>query len=311
MRIGLVGAGPVGTLTALSLLSNGQPFSWVVRSPERRAQLDKLRFSLAGRGGELPIRTLPLPEAAGELAQLDWCIFAVKAQQAAAAIEEAGLVGSPRILVIANGLQRGPFHLGLLYGGAYLAPDGSLVAGGKNELLAGNLGLGENEIDALLGPLASPFLHPVRDDHLQIRMWHKLALNCVINPLTAIHDRPNGALLEQASANQIDAILGEVDRVAEADCAAQAWTRDRWRAPQFENSLAALRAAVESLIAATAGNSSSMREDIRAGRESEIDALNGAVAALGERYNLACPVNADLARQVHELECRRPAGSRL
>lgn len=305
MRIGLVGAGPVGSLLALSLLYNGLPFSWVVRNPERREQLGKLRFSLDGRGGELPISSLPMPESCGEIAALDWCIFAVKAQHVAQAIAEASLIGGTQALVIANGLQRGPFHLGLLYGGAYLDPTGVLVAGLTNDLVVGNLGMPENEADELLGPLSSPFLHLIPDEHLQIRMWNKLALNCVINPLTAIHDCLNGDLLARADEAQVLALLREVDSVAEADCGAQEWTLDRWRDEQFENNLAALREGLGSLVAATAENSSSMREDIRLGRETEIGAMNEAVAALGETYDLPCPVNAEVACQVHTLERRR------
>jgi 2-dehydropantoate 2-reductase len=301
VRIGLVGAGPVGTLAALSLLYNGVSFSWVVRNPERREQLDKLRFSLGGRSGELPIASLPMAESSGELAELDWCIFAVKAQHVASAIEHAGLVGNPRVLVVANGLQRGPFHLGLLYGGAYLDRDGALIAGMDNDLVVGNLGMPDNEIDELLAPLSSPFLHPIPDDLLQVRMWNKLALNCVVNPLTAIHDCPNGSLLERVSEAEMDTVLAEVDAVAEADCEAQAWTDDRWRDERFENSVETLRDDLLSLIGRTASNSSSMREDLRAGRETEIEALNGAVAILGQRYGIPCPKNAELAEQVRGL----------
>jgi 2-dehydropantoate 2-reductase len=42
------------------------------------------------------------------------------------------------------------------------------------------------------------------------------------------------------------------------------------------------------------------------GRKTEIDHMNGAVAALGDKYGLPCPVNAAMATMIRYLE----AGSR-
>ena len=48
----------------------------------------------------------------------------------------------------------------------------------------------------------------------------------------------------------------------------------------------------------TAGNVCSMLADRRAGRETEIDFINGAIADLAERYGLSAPVNRLLTRLV-------------
>ena len=46
----------------------------------------------------------------------------------------------------------------------------------------------------------------------------------------------------------------------------------------------------------------SMRQDLMKGRKTEIDHMNGAVAELGRRYGLGCPVNAALTTMIRYLE---------
>ena len=52
----------------------------------------------------------------------------------------------------------------------------------------------------------------------------------------------------------------------------------------------------------TATNISSMLQDIRAGRRTEIDAINGAVVAAGRRFGLATPANQALLAEIKALE---------
>jgi len=44
-----------------------------------------------------------------------------------------------------------------------------------------------------------------------------------------------------------------------------------------------------------------MRADMLAGRETEIDFINGYLARLGHRYNIAVPVNQMLTERVKQL----------
>ena len=54
----------------------------------------------------------------------------------------------------------------------------------------------------------------------------------------------------------------------------------------------------------TAAHESSTLQDLRAGRRTEIDALNGAVVRLAEAHGLDAPVNRTLCEIVHFLEVR-------
>ncbi|HSR36140.1 MAG TPA: ketopantoate reductase C-terminal domain-containing protein, partial [Desulfurivibrionaceae bacterium] len=52
----------------------------------------------------------------------------------------------------------------------------------------------------------------------------------------------------------------------------------------------------------TATNISSMLQDVRKRRLTEIAAINGAVVAIAERLGIATPINRELTREIRALE---------
>jgi 2-dehydropantoate 2-reductase len=109
-------------------------------------------------------------------------------------------------------------------------------------------------------------------------VWGKLVINAAINPLTALLDIPNGALLELPSAR---ALLSSVAREAASVAVAQGM-----RLP-YPDPLVA----VEAIARQTAGNHSSMLQDLRRGAPTEIDAITGAIVQAGEQLGVSTPVN--------------------
>lgn len=89
----------------------------------------------------------------------------------------------------------------------------------------------------------------------------KVALNAVINPLTAIHGIDNGALLHPPLKDQTDGITAEVQSLL--------------RAGGADHIAAALPDSVSTVCAQTAQNHSSMRVDIERGEPTEIEAIVG------------------------------------
>ena len=47
-----------------------------------------------------------------------------------------------------------------------------------------------------------------------------------------------------------------------------------------------------------------MLQDIRAGKQTEIDALNGAVVALGQQHGVPTPANITVTRMIQFMESR-------
>jgi len=123
--------------------------------------------------------------------------------------------------------------------------------------------------------------------NIAIKQWTKLAINCVINPLTALNNVNNGAIAEQKFKQSIQNILHEVVLVA----AQEKVILDQ---QQLFNT-------VLSVAKATAKNSSSMRCDFQQKRLTEVDYINGYIHRLGLKYAIATPFNTKLWQQIHEL----------
>jgi 2-dehydropantoate 2-reductase len=120
-------------------------------------------------------------------------------------------------------------------------------------------------------------------------IWTKLLINVGINALTVVHNCANGELLQKPSIKmQMEQAIGEAVAVARCE-------NIRISTP-LEN--------VENVCLATAANISSMLQDVRRERKTEIDAINGAIIAKAQHYTLAAPVNTYLVQRVKEIESR-------
>jgi 2-dehydropantoate 2-reductase len=109
-------------------------------------------------------------------------------------------------------------------------------------------------------------------------LWGKLVINAAINPLTALLRVTNGELLDRPSARGLMADLAE-------ETAAVA------RAENIPLPFEDPTHAAEQVARKTAGNHSSMYQDIQRGTPTEIDAICGAVTEQGARHGVPTPVN--------------------
>jgi 2-dehydropantoate 2-reductase len=57
----------------------------------------------------------------------------------------------------------------------------------------------------------------------------------------------------------------------------------------------------------TARTIASMRQDLLKGKSTEIEHMNGAVVALGQRFGIACPVNTAIVAIIKGMEARAVA----
>lgn len=118
-------------------------------------------------------------------------------------------------------------------------------------------------------------------------LWQKLAVNAAINPLTALYQCPNGILAEPDFSGMINSILDELIMVAAHDGVSldKSFLHDR----------------VYQVIRLTAGNFSSMHQDIAHQRRTEIDQINGYICDRAQAHDLSAPVNAELRVRVKQL----------
>jgi len=119
-------------------------------------------------------------------------------------------------------------------------------------------------------------------------LWGKLVVNAAINPLTALLRVPNGELLRRTDALSL---MEEVAREA-AEVA-----RARGIALPFGDPAAQVR----EVAGLTAGNCSSMLQDVRRGVGTEIDAISGAICREAHTLKVPAPLNCLLWRLVGAL----------
>ena len=120
-------------------------------------------------------------------------------------------------------------------------------------------------------------------------IWGKLVVNVGINALTALLHLRNGQLADFAETRELVGMAVE-EAVTVAGAAGVTLP--------YEN-------AVEKVLAvatSTAGNQSSMLQDILRGRLTEIDSINGALVQEGHRLGIATPVNRTLTLLIRNLE---------
>jgi len=123
-------------------------------------------------------------------------------------------------------------------------------------------------------------------------VWHKLVINCVVNPITAILGCEVGGIANPQ--------LDPLKRLVIEECVAVA-------ASEGIDLEGNLQQEIDDFFRPS-HNLASMLQDLKRGHVTEIDYLNGAVVALAERHGIPCPVNAALTAIIKAMQAkpRRP-----
>ncbi|MFC7232113.1 ketopantoate reductase family protein [Saliphagus sp. GCM10025308] len=293
MDIVVFGAGSLGSLVG-GLLARVHDVTLVAREPHASAVAeDGLRIA-----GTLEETTHPAARADGADLEADLAVVTVKSY----ATEEAARTLATGTFEAALSLQNGmgneeilaehlscPVLAGTATYGAILEEPGVVTCTGLGEIVLGARDGGPSSVADHVGEAFSRAgLETTVSSSMPHRLWEKLAVNAAINPATAFADAPNGAVLEEPLRDLSRAAGRETARLARANGVSLA----------NREALAAL----ESVATATTANTSSMCQDVRAGKRTEIEAINGYVCDRAAACGLAVPTNRTLAALVRAWE---------
>jgi 2-dehydropantoate 2-reductase len=117
-------------------------------------------------------------------------------------------------------------------------------------------------------------------------VWHKLVVNCVVNPITAILGCEVGGVANPQLAPLKRLVIDECIAVAAAE------------GVTFETDF---MREIDDFFRPS-HNIASMLQDLRRDRPTEIDYMNGAVTAIAVQHGIACPVNAALTAIIKTME---------
>lgn len=302
MKITVVGPGAMGCLFAARLAESGQDVLLLDHLAERTEYLNREGLWIEGVSGEHRVR-LPVSLDPRDSAEADLVLICVKAYNTSAAITTlaSALPSRTRVLTLQNGvgnvetlteacgLER--VWGGITSHGATVIGPGRVRHAGMGETIIGSAGGGHQE--ALLRQAAEAFtsagFQTSVAEQVEPLIWSKLIVNVGINPLAAITRLKNGQLLEYAGTEKImELAVKEALKVAEK----------KGIEIIFPDPLAH----VKKVAGATAGNTASMLQDVLAGRQTEIDNINGAIVAYGRELKIPTPVNETLTALVKTIE---------
>jgi 2-dehydropantoate 2-reductase len=143
----------------------------------------------------------------------------------------------------------------------------------------------------------TPSLTAVVNTPTNVLMYQleKLAVSCVIEPLTAINDCRNGDLLYVESVSRImRLLLFEISRVILAlpELQGVPGLEDRFEPER-------LRRMAVSVLNQTRDNTSTMLHDVRGRKGTEIEYLNGYIVRRGEELGITCALNYMIKHLIH------------
>lgn len=295
MRIAIVGSGALGSLFGGLLAKSGQDVLLLDNHPERAEHISRNGLRFEGLSGDMTIpvgATADFKEADGA----DWFLFCVKAYSTGPAAEQiAPLVGkSSTVLTLQNGIGNvekicefvPPERVaaGTTSNGANVRAPGHIHHAGAGETIVGELdGAGSERIKEIVEAFAGAGMQARTSTNVSGLLWGKLLVNVGINPLTAILRIRNGEILERPPALELmRAAVLETYGV----CGKKGIKLE------FPDPVKK----VEEVAKLTAQNISSMHQDVRAGKQTEIDAICGAVVREGRELGVETPINEVLWR---------------
>jgi 2-dehydropantoate 2-reductase len=313
MRIAIIGPGALGCLFAASISrSAGQAddLPWLLdHSPERAATLEDQGLIYENDTAPQP---LPIRSAADSknVPDFDIILVCVKSYSLAFALKQwQPLISANNLLVF---LQNGIGHLGvekdfaLPHSPAFASSsEGATLLGPGRIRHAGHgitrLGFPsppreqqKQLLEEFIQVLQGSGLNSSPSSDIRARLWEKLFINVAINPLTAIYNRSNGQILTSCAArSRIKKVVGEAEAVA--------------RALGITITSDPLQATL-AVCKKTSRNISSMLQDVRNRRPTEIEAITGALIREARKVAVPTPYNDELYSQIKKIEAGYPAG---
>jgi 2-dehydropantoate 2-reductase len=308
MKLVLVGPGALGCLLAARLtggLDAGDQLTLLDHN-EKRAKFLHQRGVIYHIGTEqltIPISTASNPK---ELGPVDVVLLCVKSYDVAASLAFCRPLLNEQTLLLF--FQNGITHLNLSLPVPGLIPaygtttEGATLLGPGEVRHAGSgttfLGFTESSHASALIPLLQAACDVMTRGGLKVeltnriteKLWAKLFVNIAINGLTGIFACNNGALLAiPEAASRMTTAIDEAIHVAAALNLA---------IPDDPQQTA------RTVCRNTAENISSMLQDIRNHKRTEIDAINGAICAYGHKMGIPTPENDRIVAQIKAIEAR-------
>lgn len=296
MNVAIIGKGAIGMLMAKDFEQTGANVTFLSHN---NSEHPVAVYDIQGNKSELDASTLLFNEDISNEPAVDFLLVTTKAFQVVEALEQwkNTLSADTTIVILCNGI-------GMEEQVKTMFPKHPIVRGTTNRaaLKKGKgasveTGLG----DTYLGWIQEP-MHPqlakkylltlVASSHwisdIAELLWRKVAINALINPITALDDIPNGKLSEPTYQPLLTELATEIASL--------------YLAMDIPVSKSDIETNVAQVITNTADNFSSMHQDLTHQRRTEIDYISGQLLSKSEQYHVSMPKTKELFQRIKALE---------
>jgi len=305
-QILFVGAGSVGGFFGAQLAKNNPNVSFLLR-PRTLEAVKQNGLTIRSAGGSFTVRP-PVASDARELPKPDLIVLGVKAYDLDEVMDqiEPILTNKTVILTLQNGIDtedrliarinRDCVVGGVAYIYSKIAEPGVIDHYKKGTVAIGELmGYESERLLAIRDLFASAGIPCHLSKDLRRSKWEKMCWNCVFNPITVlIDDRVAKALDHPEMTGVIRQIVGECAAISAA-----------LKVPlPLDMPERVVKASQEIRDIHT-----SMYDDWKAGRRTEIDSLNGFIVEQGRKLGIPTPVNEALTAMIKTITEKEQTGS--
>ncbi|MDF1793761.1 MAG: 2-dehydropantoate 2-reductase [Thalassobaculaceae bacterium] len=280
LRVAVIGLGGIGGVAAGALAHAGRHD--VIACGRR--PLKRMTVDLPDESVEVPLTVVTDP---GQVSPVDWVLLTTKAQDTGSAGDWLRALCGPQttVAVMQNGIdhadriapyagEAAALPVIVYYNGERIADDHVRM----RHISEADVALPETDAArAFAELLAGTPIQPILAADFTARLWQKLLINIVVNPMTALTRQRQGVLQRQDIQVLTTALLEEAVAVAQAEGAG------------LPPTAAADTQRLVLTFPHDAG--SSMYFDALAGRRLEAGALTGAVVRAGAKHGIPTPMN--------------------
>jgi len=294
--IHILGAGALGSLWATKLSKNNN-IKLILRNKHKN-NTHNFQFTEQSNTTEI---SLPC-ETINNTSNIDILLVFTKSYDTLSAVSllKHRLTPSSQIILFQNGMgsQQGivtmlphcSIYAASTTEGANRPTKDSVVYAGKGETWLGSISDNQAQniqTTQLATLLSSSTLKVTSTPDIWQRLWIKLAINCAINPFTALLNCKNGKIRDHdLFSSRIIPLCQELALAMNLN--------------KIELSAEFIKENVDEVLNKTENNISSMLQDIRAGKQTEIEFINGYIDLVAREYGVSLPINLELLEDVRQ-----------
>lgn len=302
MKIAVIGPGAMGMLFG-SYLSQKHDVTLVGTNPAKMQTITESGVTIREMDGSERTYHPRATAAAAALSPVDLVIVQVKASASEAALtKNQNLIGPRTILMtLQNGIGhdallsrfavRGQIVIGTTQQGSYKLGEASVCHSGLGKTFLGAVTGDSARFAALAGVFADCGFPSEVCAQVQGMIWDKLMINASSSVLSGILQVAQGYVEQDPHAW---ALAEKLIRELCAAATAEGYPFDA------DEQIARIRLHLQK----APDGFTSIYADLKAGRRTEVDVINGAVVAAGRRHNIPVPTHEFVVELVHAMETR-------